>query len=225
VLTLVSFLTVGVSHGIWVEFVSHFFLLWSKLRLSFLLLTPCLEYSTQEGPFPLFIAFDLGSYPPRLKFWRTCLLVMFLLGIFSGVMLCIVFLRFCLYHLFWIIDSWWLTNYSTGREGPLVFIFKLWSHLLEGVGFYTNGSSKSVHETFMDMKNPSRNELVCKKVMANFIKDTNQGTPSQGDYCSFPFFRNIGETWCNADYKCRHNCCNTMLHLLQHLWHMLLQHL
>jgi hypothetical protein len=28
--------------------------------------------------------------------------------------------------------------------------------------------------------------------MAKFPNNTNQGTPSQGDYCAFPFFRNVG---------------------------------
>jgi hypothetical protein len=28
--------------------------------------------------------------------------------------------------------------------------------------------------------------------MAKFPDDTNQGTPSQGDSCAFPFFRNVG---------------------------------
>jgi hypothetical protein len=28
--------------------------------------------------------------------------------------------------------------------------------------------------------------------MAKFPNDTNQGTPSQGDSCAFPFFRNVG---------------------------------
>ena len=118
---------------------------------------------------------------------------MFLLGIFSGVMLCIVFLRFCLYHLFWIIDLWWLTNYSTCQEGPLVFLFKLWSHLLEGVGFYTTGSPESVCEIFLDMRNLLRDKPVHKNVMAKYIDDTNQGTPSQGDSCVFSFFGNIGD--------------------------------
>jgi hypothetical protein len=64
--------------------------------------------------------------------------------------------------------------------------------LLEGVGFYTTGSPELVRETFMDMNNPMRDEPVHKKVMAKFIEDTNQGTPSQGDSCAFPFFGNVG---------------------------------
>jgi hypothetical protein len=28
--------------------------------------------------------------------------------------------------------------------------------------------------------------------MAKFLGDTNQGSPSQGDSCSFPFFENVG---------------------------------
>jgi hypothetical protein len=120
------------------------------------------------------------------------LLAMFLLGIFSGVLLCIVGLRLCQYHHFWIIDSRWSTNHSAGREGPLVFLLKVWSHLLEGMGFYTTGSSESVCETFMDMNNPTRDEPVHKKDLAKVLEDTNQGTPAQGDSCAFPFFGNIG---------------------------------
>jgi hypothetical protein len=143
-------------------------------------------------PFHFFIALDSGPYPPGLKFWRSCFLAMFLLGIFSGVFLCIVGLRLCQHHHFWIIDSRWSTNRSTGWEGPLVFLLKVWSHLLEGMGFYTTGSPESVCETFMDMNNPTRDEPMHKKVMAKFLEDTNQGTPSQGDSCAFPFFGNIG---------------------------------
>jgi hypothetical protein len=29
-------------------------------------------------------------------------------------------------------------------------------------------------------------------IIAKFIEGTNQGTHSQGDYCSFPFFKNVG---------------------------------
>jgi hypothetical protein len=117
---------------------------------------------------------------------------MFLLGIFSGVFLCIVGLRLCLYHHFWIIDSRWSTNHSIGQEGPLVFLLKVWSHLLEGMGFYTTGSPESVCETFSDMNNPTRDEPMHKNVMAKVLEDTNQGTPSQGDSCAFPFFGNVG---------------------------------
>jgi hypothetical protein len=59
-------------------------------------------------------------------------------------------------------------------------------------GFYTIGSPESVHETFMDMNNPTRDQPVHKKDMAKVLEDTNQGTPAQGDSCSFPFFGNIG---------------------------------
>jgi hypothetical protein len=86
-----------------------------------------------EGPFSTFSLLWTQPNPPGLKFWRSCLFVMFLLGIFSGVFLCVVGLRLCLYHHFWIIDSRWSTNHFVGREGPLVFLLKAWSHLLEGM--------------------------------------------------------------------------------------------
>jgi hypothetical protein len=127
-----------------------------------------------------------------MKFWRICLLMMFLLGFFSGVLLCIVGLRLCQYQHFWIIDSEWLTNGFAGQEGPPVFLLKAWSRLLEGVGFYTTGSPESVCETFSDVNNPVRDEPVHKKAMAKFIEDTNQGTPGQGDSFSFRFFENVG---------------------------------
>jgi hypothetical protein len=44
----------------------------------------------------------------------------------------------------------------------------------------------------MDMKNPARYEPMHKKVMSKVLEDTNQGTPSQGDSFSFPFFGNVG---------------------------------
>jgi hypothetical protein len=117
---------------------------------------------------------------------------MFLLGLFSGVFLCIVGLRLCLYHHFWIIDSRWSTNRSIGQEGPLVFLLKAWIHLLEGMGFYTIGSLESVCETFLDMNNPARDEPMHKNNMAKVLEDTNQATPSQGGSCDFPFFGNVG---------------------------------
>jgi hypothetical protein len=126
-----------------------------------------------------------------LKIWKICLLVMFILEIFSGVILCIVGLRFCQYHLFWIINSEWSTNYTTGREGPMLFILKVWSQHQEGVGFYTTSSPESVRETFMHMKNPTRDEPVHKKVMSKFLKDIDQVTPAQGDSCTFIFFGNV----------------------------------
>ena len=43
------------------------------------------------------------------------------------------------------------------------------------MGFYTTGSPESAHETFSDMKNPTRDELVHNKVMAKVIEDTKQG--------------------------------------------------
>jgi hypothetical protein len=117
---------------------------------------------------------------------------MFLLGIFSGVFLCRVGLRLCLYHFFWIIYSRWLINRSTGQEGPLIFLLKVWSHLLGGMGFYITNSPESVYERFSDMNNPTRDEPMHKNVMAKVIEDTNQGTTALGDSCAFPFFGNVG---------------------------------
>jgi hypothetical protein len=44
----------------------------------------------------------------------------------------------------------------------------------------------------MDLNDPAREEPMHKIFMEQFTDDTNQGTPSQGDYCAFPFFINIG---------------------------------
>jgi hypothetical protein len=60
------------------------------------------------------------------------------------------------------------------------------------VGFYTTGFPESVCETFSDMNNPTRDEPVHKNIMDKVLEDTNQGTPSQGDSCAFPFFGNVG---------------------------------
>jgi hypothetical protein len=49
-----------------------------------------------------------------------------------------------------------------------------------------------VCETFTDLNDPARGELVHKIFMAKVLDDTNQGTPSKGDSCAFPFFRNVG---------------------------------
>jgi hypothetical protein len=58
--------------------------------------------------------------------------------------------------------------------------------------FDTTGSPESVCETFTDLNDPARGEPVHKIFMAKFPDHTNQGTPSQGDSCAFPFFGNIG---------------------------------
>jgi hypothetical protein len=42
------------------------------------------------------------------------------------------------------------------------------------------------------MKNPTRDEPMHKNDMDKVLEDTNQGTPTQGDSCAFPFFGNIG---------------------------------
>jgi hypothetical protein len=44
----------------------------------------------------------------------------------------------------------------------------------------------------MDLNDPPREEPMHKIFMAKVIVNTNQGTPSQGDSCAFPFFGNIG---------------------------------
>jgi hypothetical protein len=47
-------------------------------------------------------------------------------------------------------------------------------------------------ETFTILNNLAREELVHKIFIEKFIDDTNQGTPSQGYSCTFPFFGNVG---------------------------------
>ena len=47
-------------------------------------------------------------------------------------------------------------------------------------------------ETFTDLNDPAREESVNNIFMAKVTDNTNQGTPSQGDSCSFPFFGNVG---------------------------------
>jgi hypothetical protein len=54
------------------------------------------------------------------------------------------------------------------------------------------GSPESVCETFTDLNNPKKGETVHNIFMAKFPGDTNQGAPSQGDSCAFPFIGNIG---------------------------------
>jgi hypothetical protein len=44
----------------------------------------------------------------------------------------------------------------------------------------------------MDLNDPARGEPVHKIFMAKVPDDTNQGAPSQGDSCAFPFFGNVG---------------------------------
>jgi hypothetical protein len=58
-------------------------------------------------------------------------------------------------------------------------------------GFYTTGSLDSVCETFMDMKNPARDEPMHKNDMTNVLEDTNQGTHAQGDFCYFLSYGNV----------------------------------
>jgi hypothetical protein len=146
----------------------------------------------ERSLFHFFIALELGSNPSRLKFWRSSLFAMFLLGIFRGVLLCVVGIRLFLYFHLHIIDLGQLTNCYIIREGPLIFLLKGWSHLLEGMDFYTTSFLESLCKTFSDMKNPAREKPMHKNIMSKFLEDTNQGAPSQGDYFSFPFFGNNG---------------------------------
>jgi hypothetical protein len=48
-----------------------------------------------------------------------------------------------------------------------------------------------VCETFTDLNNPARGEPVHNIFMDKVPNDTNQGTPSQGNSCDFPF-GNVG---------------------------------
>ena len=43
----------------------------------------------------------------------------------------------------------------------------------------------------MDLNDPARGEPLHNIFMAKVPNDTDQGTPSQGDSCAFPFFGNI----------------------------------
>jgi hypothetical protein len=58
--------------------------------------------------------------------------------------------------------------------------------------FDNTGSPESVYETFTDLNDPKKGELVHKIFMDKVLSDTNQGAPSQGDSCAFPFFENVG---------------------------------
>jgi hypothetical protein len=66
--------------------------------------------------------------------------------------------------------------------------------LLKGVGLNNIGSPprEPVEETKVALKVPQGKTLCNKTIMDKFLEDTNQGTPSQGDSCAFPFFGNIG---------------------------------
>jgi hypothetical protein len=85
----------------------------------------------------------------------------------------------------------WSNNHSDSWEGPLVFIFTVWSHLIGGMGFYTTGLPELVCDNFLDMNNPKRDEPMHNNVMVKYIGDTNQGIPSQGYSYAFPFFGNV----------------------------------
>jgi hypothetical protein len=58
--------------------------------------------------------------------------------------------------------------------------------------FDNTGLLESVCETFTDLNDPKRKEPMHNIFMDKFPDDTNQGTPSQGDSCVFPFFGNVG---------------------------------
>jgi hypothetical protein len=84
-------------------------------------------------------------------------------------------------------------------DRPLHWLRGLFSLLLRNVEpplyrrcFDNTGSPESVCETFTDLNDPEKGELVHKIFMAKVPGDTNQGTPSQGDSCAFPFFGNVG---------------------------------
>jgi hypothetical protein len=47
-------------------------------------------------------------------------------------------------------------------------------------------------ETFTDLNDIAKGEIVHNIFMDKVPNDTNQGTPSQGDSCAFPFFGNVG---------------------------------
>jgi hypothetical protein len=58
--------------------------------------------------------------------------------------------------------------------------------------FDNTGSPESVCENFTELNDPASGEPMRKIFIAKVTNDTNQGTPSKGDPCDFPFFRNIG---------------------------------
>jgi hypothetical protein len=66
--------------------------------------------------------------------------------------------------------------------------------------FYNTGLLESVCETFTDLNDPARGEPVHKIFMAKVPNHTNQGTPSQGDSCAFPFFGNVGVPFMSTFY-------------------------
>jgi hypothetical protein len=68
----------------------------------------------------------------------------------------------------------------------------MWSCLFIEVVFDNNGLAEPVCENFMELNDHARGEPMHNLFMDKFPIDTNQGTPSQGDSCVFPFFGNIG---------------------------------
>jgi hypothetical protein len=59
-------------------------------------------------------------------------------------------------------------------------------------GLNTIDSLELVHETLTNLDNPAREEPMHKTIMDKFLGDTSQGIPSQGEFCAFPFFGNVG---------------------------------
>jgi hypothetical protein len=58
--------------------------------------------------------------------------------------------------------------------------------------FDNTGSPELVCETFIDLSDPTRGEIIHDIFMEKVTDDTNQGTPLQRDSCAFPLFGNIG---------------------------------
>jgi hypothetical protein len=58
--------------------------------------------------------------------------------------------------------------------------------------FDNTGSPESVCETFTDLNDLEKGEPEHNIFMDKVLGDTNQGSPSQGDSFSFPFFGNVG---------------------------------
>jgi hypothetical protein len=58
--------------------------------------------------------------------------------------------------------------------------------------FDTTSFPESVCETFTELNDLAKGQPVQNIFMAKVPDYTNQGTPSQGDSCAFPFFGNVG---------------------------------
>jgi hypothetical protein len=62
---------------------------------------------------------------------------------------------------------------STNQYGTIFFNLKSWSHLLEGMSFYTTGFPESIFKNFSDMKNIVRDKPMHTNIMDKFLEDTN----------------------------------------------------